>query len=102
MILTIKDRIYLLGLLPKESNFITLKIVRKLENDLGFSEDEIKKANIRSENNSIFWDEKKIDNKNIEIGEKATDIIIERLKELSNEKKLSIDMIELYEKFIKE
>ncbi len=41
-----------------------------------------------------------IKNEEIEIGEKAMDIIVEALKKLNNEKKLSEQFFDIYEKFV--
>ena len=102
MKLNIKERIILLGILPKESNFITLKIIRKLQENLSFTENEIKELEIKQHENQITWNQEKDIGHDIEIGEKATDIIIESLKELDKNKKITNDNFSLFEKFIKE
>lgn len=105
MNLSVKERLLLLNTLPKEGDFITLKIVRKLTNDLSFSENEIKEYKFspfkdKNEKDLIGWDQEVEQNKEIEIGEKATDIIVDGLKELDKNKKLTNDYFELYSKFI--
>jgi len=105
MKLTIIERIALLGLLPAENNFVTLKIIRKLKEDLSFSEDEIKQFEIKAENDRMFWNVKVENNlmpdgKEIAIGEKASDIIVEALKKLDESKKLAERHVSLYEKFV--
>ena len=102
MILNVKERLLLSGILPKENNFITLKIVRKLQENLSFNEDELKLLEFKMEANQIKWNQEVEQEKEIEIGEKATDIIVEALKELDKNKKLTNDHFELYEKFVRE
>jgi len=102
MLLNIKERLLLLNILPQENNFVTLKIVRKIQEELSFSEQELKEADIQTNEGKVFWNQSKNVEKEITIGEKATDIIIEALKKLDKENKLTMDFLELYEKFIKE
>ena len=100
MKLSVLERIQLLGILPKEGDFSTLKIVRGLQNDLGFSEEELKETELVLKDNHYGW--KKEVEKDVQIGDKGTDIIKDSLKKLSEQKKLSIQMMDLYEKFVKE
>ena len=99
MELTIFERLILLGVLPKEGNFTTLKIVRKLREDLSFSEEEHKTLNIRQQGDQVFWDDKDYV-KDIAIGEKAVEIVADTLKKLSDSNKLNDQLISVYEKFV--
>lgn len=100
MKLKVKDRLTLLGLLPKEGDFISLKVVRQLQNDLSFSEKEIKRYKFRQEGSIVKWDEKIAQEKEIEIGDKAKEIIANALKEMNEKKKLTLNSIDLYERFV--
>lgn len=104
MKLAIKERLGLLGLLPKEGNVLTLKIIRDLQQELGFSEEEIKKHKIiQLDSNRVSWEpEKAGKEKDIEIGEKANDVVVLALSKLNKDEKLSLDMLPLYERFIPE
>lgn len=99
MKLSVGDRLILLSILPQESNIITLKVIQKLKDDLGFSEDEIKELNLRQEDEKVVWDSG-IDDKDVEFGEKATDIIVDAFKKLNSQNKLREEHIPLYEQFI--
>lgn len=99
MKLNILERVVLLQLLPQQGSFVTLKIVNDLQNVLGFTEDELKKNNIKEVDGRITWDENR--DKEITIGEKATELIAEALRELDEEKKLQSQHYTLYEKFVK-
>jgi hypothetical protein len=101
MNLSILDRIVLLGALPKQGAYITLKILTNLGLSLSFTEEELKKWNIQSdpETNLTTWDSG-AGEVEIPIGEKAMDIIVDALKKLDQEKKLTPEMIDTYEKFI--
>lgn len=103
--LNIAERIALLNILPYEGNVVTLKIIRDLQNQLGFSEEEMKRfkmKNIRKPDGSTFavWDSKYDEKKEIEIGDAANTIVVEQLKLLEKGKKLRMEMLTLYEKFV--
>ena len=104
MELTIKERIIVLGLLPKETNFATLKIVRGLETDIvGFSEAEVKQFSITADATSITWDaeaEKKAPMKDCVLGEKAGEIIETALTKMNDTNSLTKDHYSLCEKFL--
>ncbi len=101
MKLTILERILLQQVLPPEGNMVTLRIVRDLRKNLGFTEEEIKKCNIREnkEKQLTQWDDEEY-TAEIPIGEKAMDVIIESLKRWNGELKLTEQHIPLYEKFV--
>lgn len=106
MRLNIPERIALLNILPVEGNIVTLKIVRDLQNDLAFSEKEIKRFKMKNTRTSsggasVLWDSDFTDEtKEIEIGEVAKGIIVDALKTLDERKKLRMEMLTLYEKFV--
>ena len=99
MELGILDRISLLNILPVEGDVVTVRILKKLRADLGFTEEEIKNHKISSAENRVVWEETgyKVD---ISIGEKATDIIKDAFKKLDREKKIREEMLPLYETFM--
>ncbi len=104
MVLTVKDRLILGVILPSTGDFLTLKIVRKLQDDLSFSEDEHKllKFQVNAETSMTMWDVEadKTVLKDVAIGEKAADIIKEAFKKMDSEKRLSVAHMDLYEKFV--
>ncbi|MCJ7828250.1 MAG: hypothetical protein MUP81_00720 [Dehalococcoidia bacterium] len=100
MKLSVRERLVILSVLPPEGDFITLKVVGKLKNDLSFSEDEIKLYKFVQAESSVTWDNKIEQEKAIEIGTKAKTVIAEALEKLDKEKKLREDHISIYEKFV--
>jgi len=101
MKLNLGERFTTLGILPKEGNFTTLKIVRDLQSTLAPNESEFKEFEIKQENEQIKWNKKGIEEKELEIGEKASDVIIEALKQLDKDKKMMPVHLSVWEKFIK-
>ena len=115
MELAILERIMLLNILPVEGDVVTVRLLKKLREELGFTEDEIKTHKIKSGGekykdkktgeekivppNSVNWEETGYKTE-ISIGEKATDIIKDAFKKLDREKKLREEMLPLYETFM--
>ncbi len=94
------ERLILLNILPHEGDFTTLKIIRKLRETLSFSEEEHKRLQFQQEGGQVKW---KIEGdvvKDINLGEKATDIIVEALKKLDKEKKLKDEHYSVYTLFV--
>ncbi len=102
MKLSVKERLVILSILPQEGSRLTWKVQKKLEDDLGFSEEELKLYKFETlENGNVRWDDKAEQEKEIEIGEKANDIIVLALSKLNEQNKLRKDHIAIYDKFIK-
>ena len=102
MKLSVMERLTVQGLLPQEANFTNLKLLRIARENLSFSEKELKILNVRegSEPGTIQWDEGVVSESDIELGETATGMIIDALKKLDGENKLTNNHFSLYEKFV--
>lgn len=103
MNLGVLDRLLLLNILPKEGNLVTLRVTRDLSRDLGFTEEELKDLNfVTNPNGGISWDTGAAAKivKEIEIGDTMLSIVVKELKKLDKEEKLSMEILDLYEKFI--
>jgi hypothetical protein len=98
------ERILLASSLPSENDFVTLKIVRKIKDHVGFSEEELKTLELKSElvgngQTRFAWNTSKDFQREFEFGEKAVEIIVGLLNDLGNQKKATIQHLELLEKF---
>ncbi|GAG94130.1 unnamed protein product [marine sediment metagenome] len=101
MKLTIFERLILLNILQTvEGDFTTIKIMRQLQEELSFTEEEHKKLQFKQKKGQVFWKTEAAKDKDITIGEKAKDIIVNTLKKLNDQKKLKDEHFTLYEKFI--
>lgn len=102
--LSVYERLVLLNVLPKEGNFITLKITRQLREGLSFNEKDIKelKLTIDPVKGNATWDAEKDPNKEMDIGREAKKIIVETLEKLDKDEKLTQEHFSLYEKFVEE
>ena len=129
MNLNVLERLALLEVLPREGDFVTLKLVRKLRESLSFSEAEIAQIDFNQNwkcpkcqkevsspdapkcecdsymaaTGSMTWDAGKGEKvlKEIHMGEKMLTMCVTTLKKLDSEKKLTESFFSLYEKFIK-
>lgn len=105
MKLSVKERIDVLSILPREGNFINLKLVRKIREDLSFNETENKALKFKYlDDGRVTWDRKvaKKTIKDVEIGATVMEIIRKKLTQLSKAEKLSDEHIDLYAKFVGE
>jgi len=100
--LTVPDRLTLLNILPKEGDFTTIKLMRKLRESLSFDEEELKKIEFIQDGDQVRWNVEGAASilKQCQIGEKMTDTIHDALKKLSDEKKLTDQYLSLYERFV--
>jgi len=99
--LEIAERINLLNILPVEGNIVTLRVVNELRLDLGFSETELAEAKImQTEDGRITWDASAVLVKDVKIGDTAREIITEALKKLDGEKKLTPQLVPIWDKFM--
>jgi len=96
------ERVVVMSLLPPEGNFITLKIVRDLQAELAPSEEEAKIAGledlptggVKAENWFLVVE------KEIVFGDIALGLVVDALKKLDEEEKLTNDHFTVYEKFV--
>ena len=100
MELTVLERLVLSNVLPKEGNFTTLRLVRKLREALSFDELEHKKLGFIQDGDQVRWNESAKLVKGFTIGEKMMDLISATLKKLDKEEKLRDEHFSLYEKFV--
>jgi hypothetical protein len=100
MQLTVMERLVLLSILPREGNFTTLRLMRKLREDLSFSEEEHKLLGFIQEGDRVKWNLQADVVKNFDFGDVVIETITNQLKKLDKENKLSEDSFTLYEKFV--
>jgi len=100
MELTVKERLTLQTLLPKESNFITLKLVRRLREELSFDDEENKKLQFKVDGDRLTWDFNNEVVKDVVMGDTVTNMVVAELKKKDEQSKLTEDLFSLYEKFI--
>ena len=101
MKLTVLERIVILNLLPTEGDFLTLRVCQEARELLEFPVDEQREVElVVQEDKRVHWNAEKDPKKDINLSQSALDIIIKRLKELDESKKLDNETFPLYEKLV--
>ncbi len=100
MKLNVLERITALGIMPEAGNFATLRVMNDLRMALSLTEAEFKEFGVKQEGDQMSWNPKGTEEREIKVGEKATDILVEALEKLDKEKKLLNQHYTLYEKFV--
>ena len=98
------ERLLLQNILPAEGDILTLRIVRDLREALSFSEKELEALDITQEpgTTSVKWVAAADVPTEIEVGPVAFGLVRERLVALNNDKKLTVEHVPLYERFVEE
>ncbi len=100
MLLKVRDRIQLNMILAGvQGNFGTIKTINKLSEDLLLSSDEEKSVCYKQNGVSATWKTENDTGADIEINETANGVIIEQLKKLDEQKKLTVELLPLWERF---
>lgn len=99
MTLTIKERLLLGAVLPREGSSVTLRVLRKLRESLSFSEEELAQFGFVSEGDGVRWRDDIPQDTEVEIGPKAFAIIQNTLDEFEKKGKLHEDFLHLWERF---
>src|SRR5690606_33014430 len=94
--LTIKDRVYIPAILPKEGAMIEMITVRGIIKKVEFTPEEIEGLNIRDSEKGVTWAK----DKTIEVEFTATEkeILVKSIKQMDEEKKIPLDMLPTAEK----
>jgi len=100
--LNMYDRMVVETLLPKEANFVTLKILNDLRMELSPTAEELKAINIRQnpEGTGIIGDWDKVPEKEIVFYELTEKAVVDALKKLDSESKLLAEHLSIYQKFV--
>lgn len=94
------ERLALLSVLPKEGDFLTLKLVRQVREDLTFSEAEHEALKFETrDDGGLHWQDG-VAPKTFTLGKKTTEMIVQALKAADRGKKLTEDHLSVYEKFV--
>jgi len=101
MKLSVHERLLLLNLLPATGDITSIKLLRKVKEDLSFNEKENKDLGFVQDGEMLRWNSEKGNvEKDVTIGEIITELIKTELKKMNEEKKLTDQHISIYEKFI--
>ena len=98
--LNLQERLIFLQLLPRENNLSTLKIIRKVSDDIGITEEEYKEYKMKPlEDGRVSFDPVKSQiEKEFEIGEIVHQLIKVALEKLDQDRKLTQEHVPIYDK----
>jgi len=98
---TVAERLQLLSILPSSGDVITLRVVADLRMALAFSEEEMERIALENRGNGeIHWDANKAEKKEIPVGTAVRKVIRDALETRNREKKLLLDHLPLYDRFV--
>ena len=101
MKLNLQQRIALTSYLPKEGKFETLVVLKDIQKKIEITQDEIAKYEIKSSENSISWNKEGVKSEmELEFTELEKAEIKKALKKISDEERLRMSDIPLYELFV--
>ena len=92
------ERVRLLSLLPEKGNYVTLKIVHRLRQDLSFTEEEVSELQFRDDGDRMMWNPDADKLKEFQIGPKARELLVQKLEELNKSEALDHQLMLLFEK----
>lgn len=99
--LSVLDRLLVLNALPAEDNIVTLRLIRKVKEQLGFTDDELKELEFKTVENKTTW-KNTVEAKEFDLSEKTIEMIADALKALSDKKKLTDAHLDLYDKVVQD
>ena len=104
MKLSVKERLVLLNSLGSfQGDALSVKLMSDLQDKLGMSEEDYKTYGFQDlPDGGVVWDVNAPQDKEIEIGEKSTELIAKHLKKLGRQEQLTIDHASLLGKFVVE
>ena len=104
MKLNVGERLTLVQMLSAiKTDILTWAVIETVNLSLGLQDKEFKEFGIKEVQGQVSWNNKGTQGKEIEIGEKVTDIIVEELKALNDAKPkplLEQRHVSLYRKFV--
>ncbi len=95
MKLTIKDRMLISQLYPKEGNLISQILVKDISKKVKITQEDIDKYEIKSDKGSINWNLKKEKEIEVDFTDKEIELLKEQVEKLDKENKITQDNLEL-------
>jgi len=99
MKLNVLERLLLLGMLPKEGDLTTIRIVRELREGLSFGEAENAALEFKQDGDQLRWKDGAVEDKEFEFGAKSMSFIGDALEKLVTDEKVTEQHLCLFDKF---
>lgn len=97
--LKIAERLRLSQALPEQGSLATQKVLIELRNKLLIDQKEWKKYDVKEDDGTVRWDDKKDKGREYEFGRVEEKLIVNALEDLDKEKKVKPEHITLFDKF---
>ena len=100
MVLTVLERLLILGLLPGEGGIVEMRFKKVIGEKIGLTSDEIVRYEVKEDGANVRWNNEVEQTSSIELNEAEVGMIRDSLVKLDREKKLNDGHITLYDKFV--
>jgi len=101
MVLSVKERLVLLNMLPTSGSFVDLMLYRNLREALQFGPEEMEELSFKVDGGQVNWDpEAAGEGKEFKLLAHQIVKVGELLQDMDKEKQLTDDHVSLYEKFV--
>jgi len=100
MKLSVKDRLGILSILPREGGMVTLRVVKDLRDKLPLTQEEIKAWGFKD--GTLLTKEQEEKEAEIEITLKEEEVIVAKMTELERTQRLPIALMDLWVKLVEE
>lgn len=101
MELSVFERLMLLNVLPAKGDITTIRIRRELRENLSFSEEEHERLKFTNDDEGIHWEAGVDIVKEVDIGEKAKEVIVKEMDALAEAGQFTEDHLDIYDRFTK-
>ena len=93
--LTVKDRLLITQLYPKESNLVEQTIVRDISRKIEISQKEQEEIGLKAVQQGFTWDQEKEKVEQVELSDIELSLLKDRVNALDSEKKITQQILEL-------
>jgi len=99
MLLSVVDRLILLNIIDGENDIPTLRVIRQMQKDLGFTEEELEILKFENKpNGGMVW-QPGVDDKEIEIGHTPHNVVLKCFDKINQKQKMNMELLAVFEKF---
>ena len=98
MKLSIKERLLIGDLYPKEGNIMEQTMVRDMAGKTAITQEEMDQVNFRASDNGFVWDSDKAEDVEVEFTDAELDVLRGSVDKLDREKKVTQDNLDLCRK----
>ena len=99
MLLDVAERLLLLDVLSRASgNLATLRVVRDLQHDVGFTDDENQALAFQYEGSVVRWQSGAAQSREFKISRSARDVVLAAIKKLDRDEALTLAHLAVFEK----